>query len=215
MDFERENNLEQTPQITGLPDDNFVLPKETPYMAQTDMERVDPSEAPAFHQIQPQEDVEETEIVNWQAQDLLIGEKSQTWYIYFFIIVVAMIAAAWFLMGGWQSWSFILVIVISAAAIVMTRSTKHSKIINYALSTRGVYIGNDFYEYANFKAFGILKEKQIYSIILMPRKRFSPSVSIYFPKENGEKITDILGARLPMEEIHLDLIDRIIRKINL
>ena len=34
-------------------------------------------------------------------------------------------------------------------------------------------------------------------------------------KENGEKITDIIGARLPMEEIEHDLIDRIIRKINL
>ena len=55
----------------------------------------------------------------------------------------------------------------------------------------------------------------MYSIVFIPKKRFSPSVSIYFSKEEGEKITDIIGSRLPMEEIKHDLIDSIIRKTRL
>lgn len=214
MNFERDDNFDQTPQISGVPDGQFQVPRQSEYFAAAE---IDPNAPPEYRSTIEQEpaDFEEQDIINWQAQDLLIGEKSKMWYLYFGIAVVLLLVAAWFLMGGAQSWSFMLVVVISAVAIVATRSANHAKIINYALSTRGVYIGNDFYEYSHFKAFGVLREKQTYSIILKPKKRFSPVVSIYFPKENGEKITDIIGARLPMEEAHLDLIDKIIRKINL
>jgi hypothetical protein len=49
----------------------------------------------------------------------------------------------------------------------------------------------------------------------MPRKRFSPAVTVYFPKEKGEEIVDVFGARLPMEEVKLDLIDKIVRKLRI
>lgn len=218
MDFQREDGSTQTPQITGLPDAQFEVPPQSQYFARTEESQIREEEdfvEGAFAQNSDSFDQgQEAEIANWQARDLLIGEKNQMWYVYFALIVAVLVAGAW-LIGGVDSWSFIAVIVVSAAAILMTRSAKHSQIINYALSTRGVYIGNDFYPYENFKAFGILREKQTFSILLMPKKRFSPSVSIYFSQENGEKITDILGARLPMSEVKLDTIDRIIRKINL
>jgi hypothetical protein len=51
--------------------------------------------------------------------------------------------------------------------------------------------------------------------VFLPKKRFSPSVSIYFPEESGEQIVDILGSILPMEKIKLDFIDRIVRKLKL
>jgi hypothetical protein len=41
-----------------------------------------------------------------------------------------------------------------------------------------------------------------------------PAVSMYFAEEDGEKIVDILGARLPMEELHLDAIDRLMRRLR-
>lgn len=154
---------------------------------------------------------EEREIVNWSAPDLLIGKKSKTWFLWFFVIV-AILAG----LSIWQQlWTFTALILVSAAAIFITRRDDQSSLIGYSLSTRGVYIGNSFHSYDEFKGFGIIKETNLYSIVFIPKKRFSPSTSIYFNKEDGEKITDIIGARLPMEEIEHDLIDRIIRKINL
>ena len=154
---------------------------------------------------------EEREIVNWRAPDLLIGKKSKTWFSGFFVIVVVLVG-----LSIWQQlWTFMALILVSAVAIFITRRDDQSSLIGYSLSTRGVYIGNSFHPYDEFKGFGIIKESELYSIIFIPKKRFSPSTSIYFNKEDGEKITDIIGARLPMEEIEHDLIDRIIRKINL
>ena len=76
-------------------------------------------------------------------------------------------------------------------------------------------MGETFHSYGEFRAFGVRKDLGVYSIVLLPKKRFSPSTIIYFSKEDGEKITDIIGARLPMEEVKFDLIDRIIHKIKL
>jgi hypothetical protein len=51
--------------------------------------------------------------------------------------------------------------------------------------------------------------------MLLPTKRFKPGVSVYFPEEAGEAIVDMLGARLPMQEFHLDIIDKLVRKLRI
>jgi hypothetical protein len=51
--------------------------------------------------------------------------------------------------------------------------------------------------------------------MLIPTKRFSPGLSVYFPEEAGERIVDILGTRLPMETLKLDAIDIIVRRLRL
>ena len=38
---------------------------------------------------------------------------------------------------------------------------------------------------------------------------------MYFPKEQGEEIVDVFGARLPMEEVKLDVLDKIVRKLRI
>ena len=64
-------------------------------------------------------------------------------------------------------------------------------------------------------AFGILKEDSHYSAILIPKKRIGMSVKVYFPEQNGEAIVDALGARLPMEEVKLDFIDKIVNFLRI
>jgi len=61
----------------------------------------------------------------------------------------------------------------------------------------------------------LIRDGEHHSIMLIPIKRFAPGVSVYFPEEVGEKIVDILGARLPMEILKLDAIDLIVRKLRL
>jgi hypothetical protein len=38
---------------------------------------------------------------------------------------------------------------------------------------------------------------------------------VYFPDEVGERIVDVLGKRLPMQELKLDIIDLVVRKLRL
>ena len=91
-----------------------------------------------------------------------------------------------------------------------------AKLLTYALSpSQGIYVGERLYPFDDFKAFGLIKYGQNYSVLLLPRKRFGTGLSVFFPEEKGEQIVDILGQQLPMEPMELDVIDKLVRKMRL
>ena len=83
------------------------------------------------------------------------------------------------------------------------------------LDSKGLKEGDRLHEFDNFKAFGILKEGSHFSAVLIPKKRFGLSVKVYFPGDSGEVIVDTLGAHLPMEEVKLDFLDRIVNFLRI
>jgi hypothetical protein len=102
----------------------------------------------------------------------------------------------------------------SVALVIYIR--RPARTIQYTLSGRqGLYIGEQLHHLSDFRAFGLIEDGDHHSIMLIPVKRFSPGVSVYFPEEAGEQIVDILGQRLPMETLKLDLIDILVRKLRL
>lgn len=150
--------------------------------------------------------------VNWVASEYVHLEKNGLWFVIFAFVVLGLIATDVFLL---KSWTFsLLVIVMAVAVIVYIRRPPRE--IQYALSGKhGLYVGERLYNLTDFKAFGLIRDGEHHSIMLIPTKRFSPGVSVYFPEEVGEKIVDILGARLPMETLKLDMIDIIVRRLRL
>jgi hypothetical protein len=89
------------------------------------------------------------------------------------------------------------------------------RVLHYSLSNKGLSEGDKLYDYDEFKAFGILREGSNFAIVLTPRKRFSPRVTVYFPEMKGEAIVDAFGARLPMEEVKLDMLDKMIKFLRI
>jgi hypothetical protein len=150
--------------------------------------------------------------VSWTAQEYVHLDKSPLWFILFAVVVLGLIAVDVFFL---QSWTFsALVIVMAVAVIIYTR--RPPRTLTYALSgNQGLYVGERLYHFDDFKAFGVIKDGDNHSIMLIPTKRFSPGVSVYFPEEAGEQIVDILGQRLPMEDLKLDVIDIVVRKLRL
>lgn len=150
--------------------------------------------------------------ITWTAQEYVHIDKSPIWFILFALVVLGLIAADIFVL---KSYTFsALVAVMAAAIIIYTRRPPRE--LTYALSLKqGLYVGERLYHFDEFKAFGLIKDGDQNSIMLIPRKRFAPGVSVYFPEEAGEKIVDILGNRLPMENLKLDIIDVAVRKLRL
>ena len=150
--------------------------------------------------------------VTWTAQEYVHLDKSPIWFVLFVIIVLGLISIDIFLL---KSYTFsVLVIVMAIAVIIYTR--RPPRILTYALSAQqGLYVGERLYHFDEFKAFGLIKDGEHNSIMLIPTKRFSPGVSVYFPEDAGEQIVDILGQRLPMEDLKLDVIDIVVRKLRL
>jgi len=152
------------------------------------------------------------EPVRWSANEYIHEEKNVLWFILFGLVAIALIATDIFWM---KSYTFSALVVVMAVAIVVY-SRRPPRIVDYTLSgDQGLYVGDDLHHFSEFKAFGLIKDAEHYSIMLIPVKRFAPGVSVYFPADAGEKIVDILGARLPMKQLKLDAIDIIIRKLRL
>ena len=150
--------------------------------------------------------------ITWTAQEYIHIDKSPWWFVIFVIVVLALISIDIFFL---KSYTFsVLVVVMAVAVIIYTR--RPPRTLMYALSMQqGLYVGEKLYHFDEFKAFGLIKDGDHNSIMLIPRKRFSPGVSVYFPEEAGEEIVDILGKRLPMENLKLDVIDIVVRKLRL
>lgn len=152
-----------------------------------------------------------TEPIAWNAPEGVQVQRGKIWYVIFAIILVGLMALAILV---FKNWTFAALLPIMSVAL-FTLSNKNPQIINYAISPKGVYIADVLHDFSEFRAFGLSNENNQHSIILLPVKRFSPGLTIYFSEAEGEKIVDMLGARLPMQEIKPDALEKLIRLIKL
>jgi hypothetical protein len=149
-------------------------------------------------------------IVNWEAQEYIAREKNTGWYVGLAMVGLGLSALAVWL----QQWTFLALVVVSVIAIVVY-SSRPPRMLHYSLSSKGLSEGNKLYDFGQFKAFGVLRDDKRFSIVLTPRKRFSPRVTVYFPEAQGEQIVDMFGARLPMEDVNMDLLDKLVRFLRI
>ena len=149
-------------------------------------------------------------IVNWEAHEYVAHDKRAGWYVGLALIGLTLCAlAAWL-----QQWTFLALIVVCVIALIVYTS-RPPRLLHYSLSDKGLSEGNKLYSFKEFKSFGILGEDKRFSIILIPKKRFSARVTVFFPEAQGEQIVDMFGERLPMEPVKLDLLDRLVRFLRI
>ncbi len=167
--------------------------------------------APQPPQVDSQLDIEPPfEPINWEASESIHHERDGMWFVGFITIVVVLLGISIWL----QQWTFTALIVIMAITLVIY-TRRAPRTLRYSLSYNGLHIDQEFHGFDEFKSFGVLQEGGIFSVILMPTKRFGQSLTIYFSEAEGEKIVDILGAYLPMEELELDVMDSLLRRLRL
>lgn len=148
--------------------------------------------------------------INWEAEEYIVREKNAWWYVGLVAVGLVLSGIAILL----QAWTFLVVIVLSVVALIVY-AMRPPRMLRYSLTNKGLSEGDKLYNYDDFKAFGILHEGNHFAIILTPRKRFSPRVTVYFPEAQGEEIVDAFGARLPMEEVKLDMLDKLIKFLRI
>lgn len=149
-------------------------------------------------------------IIEWQASEYVTREKTTMWYIGLALVALALLAAAIFLI---QDWTFAILIVVMAVAIIIF-AHRPARDMNYRLSHEGLSVNDKFFSFHDYRAFGVVKEGGLYSITVIPHKRFSPGLNVYFPPEYGEKIVDVFGSVMPMEDLKQDFVDRLSEKLH-
>ena len=150
------------------------------------------------------------ESVSWEAEEYIKRTRNVWWYIGLFVIGAGLCALSVY----FKQWTFLVLIIVCIIAILVT-SIRPPRKIRYSLDSSGLTEGERLHKYEDFRAFGILKEGSHFSAILIPKKRFALSVKVYFPETNGEAIVDALGARLPMEDVKLDFLDKIVNFLRI
>ena len=149
-------------------------------------------------------------LVNWEAREHIEYKKNAKWYVGLAIITICLCLIAVLL----QQWTFLLLIIVAVIAL-LTYTMRSPRLLHYSLTDTGLSEGNNMYLFSDFRSFGVLSEENHYSIVLMPKKRFATRVIVYFPEAEGEQIVDVFGARLPMEPVKLDLLDRLVRFLRI
>ena len=148
--------------------------------------------------------------ISWEAEEYIQYNRNVLWYIGLFAVGIGLCVLSYFL----QWWSFIVLIVVCIIAIIVSVIRPPRK-IQYSINKNGLKEGNKLHKFEDFRAFGILKEGSHFSAILIPKKRFALQVKVYFPGQSGEAIVDVLGNRLPMEDVKPDLLDKIVSALRI
>lgn len=152
-----------------------------------------------------------TQPIAWQATEGPTTHRPAAWYIIFVVVVLGLMALSLFV---FKSWTFTILLPIMAVALALL-ATKPASLVNYAISPKGVYVADKLHDFSEFRAFGLMRDGQQHAAILLPVKRFSPALTIYFSEAEGEAIVDMLGSRLPMQEVKPDALEKFIRAIKL
>lgn len=151
------------------------------------------------------------ELVNWEAREYIVHERNVGWWIGFAIVVIALGVVAVLL----KQFLFLAVIILAAIALIL-HITRKPRTLHYSLSKDGLSEGNNLYTFDQFKSFGVVDDgKNHYSLVLVPKKRFGMRVAVFFPESEGEQIVDMFGARLPMEPVKSDMLDKLVRWLRI
>ena len=148
--------------------------------------------------------------VSWSASEFIAHQKSASWYIV--LAVGAVLAAAIIYILSRDKISTVMIIIVAASFGFF--ASRKPRTLQYMVDEKGISIGSKLYPYELFKSFAIMDEGAFSSLVLLPLKRFMPSISVYCPPDNEDDIVDILGAYLPEEQLSHDMLDRLLRKVR-
>lgn len=154
--------------------------------------------------------VKKLSTITWDAEEYIVRGHNAWWYVGLAIVTAALSALAIWLKG----WTFLALVILSAITILVSNLRPPRK-IHYQLDEKGLTEASKLHSYSDFRAFGILKEENHFSAVLIPKKRFGLQVKVYFPGDSGEAIVDLLGAHLPMEQIKPDFLDKIVNFLRI
>ena len=135
--------------------------------------------------------------VVWEAPEHHHIEKTHDWYWALGILTIAISVTALFL-GNILFGMLILI----AGGVLSIAAAREPQIIPFAVTLRGVRVGNDLFPYSTLESFFIDEDNPLGPQLLIRSKRmFMPLLVIPLPEDSIDEIDEIIGDRLPEEEL--------------
>ncbi|MFT5037238.1 MAG: hypothetical protein ACI9VM_000816 [Candidatus Azotimanducaceae bacterium] len=144
--------------------------------------------------------------ITWDAPAHHHIEKTSDWFWALGIVSLSAGAAAFFF-GNY----LLAILIIIAAGIMALLVNRPPEIVAYAITTRGLRVGDRLYPYSTLEAFYIDEDDPIGpQLLARSQKLFMPLIIMPIPEDHVEDIEDILEARLPEEHIEEPLATKIL-----
>jgi hypothetical protein len=148
--------------------------------------------------------------VTWSASEYVAHQKDAGWYVLLMLGAAALAIAIYLITGDMFSGGVIVLVGI----IFALGSSRQPRTLEYGIGRVGLKIGEKFYPYSDFKSFAVVEEDAIYSILLLPMKRFMPGVNLYYPPDQEDEIMGVLSSYLPHETRTDDMFDKLTRRLR-
>jgi hypothetical protein len=159
--------------------------------------------------IDPQMQENGREIV-WTAAEFIEHQKSPGWYLGMIGVALVVVVTVFLLTRD----IFNTIMCIVAAILFAVVAGRPPRQLQYAIDDHGIQIGRRFYPYSDFRSFSVVDEGAISSIVIMPLKRFMPSLSLYYDLDDEDVIGDLLADHLPYAQHQHELTERLMRRIR-
>jgi hypothetical protein len=158
----------------------------------------------------PDDSRNSTEAISWTASEFIAHQKSVGWYLLLTLIAVGVSAGIYFITEDKITSVIILIVALMFGAV----AARKPRVLDYEVSARGVRIGEKIYPYQILKSFSVIQEDAVSSVMLLPLRRFMPSIILYYPPEQEDEVLNALGSYLPLEQRSSDAIDKLMRKVR-
>lgn len=144
--------------------------------------------------------------ITWEAPEHHHIEKGSDWYWALAIIAFAIVIVAVFL----GNLLFAIVIALGALLVAFV-SLRGPLTVSFAITPRGVRIGDELHPYASLASFCLDDEDPRGPQLLLQSKRaLIPLLVLPVPEDALEEIDDMLAERLPEEHLEESLAQRLL-----
>lgn len=162
--------------------------------------------APSYNQASamPLEDI------SWTATESMDHSKGFTWYAVLLLTGIVLIGGIYLITKDKITAATIAVVLLVFGLYAGRRP--HAQ--DYTLSVQGIRIGARAYGLHEFKAFSMAREGANTAVVLMPLKRFMPSLTVYVSPDLEERVVQFLSSTMPFEAHRTDALESFMRRIH-
>ena len=154
--------------------------------------------------------VDQIDTVEWTASEYVAHQKSSGWFAALIVSAIVITGIVIAVTGSIGSAGVVLLCFVAFGAFAVRKPATKS----YKISAEGVTVDNHFFEFDDFKSFSVMEEGAIDCIWLRPLKRITPTVAMYFPPDEEDRIVMVLENFLPMEDRVHDFVDRMLQRFR-
>ena len=148
--------------------------------------------------------------INWSASEFIAHDKNISWYVILSLITLSFAAVIYLITHDKISTA----VIVFAGGITGFYAARKPRLLNYKIDKMGLTIQTKLFRYDSFKSFAIVEDSALPSIILMPLRRFMPTLSVFLDPASEEDVIKVISERIPQDIHHQALIERFMQRVR-